>query len=222
MRGRLLAFTLCGAALATVVAMPAQAQTTATSGLQITPIESGFIVAPDVRFTTVNDRSTTLAGVYGGYEFDRTLFVGAAGYWNTNRDRDHELQYGGGVVKWTLFGHNPVSVSVGSLVGAGTATLTRTYGDLFGTPVAIPANLRMGPNGQVITITSSSRISASTPVRLRDDFVVAEPQVTVILKLASWARLDVGGGFRFVGSSRYLDNQLKGASGSVAIRLGSR
>lgn len=208
-------------AVASLFAAPAYAQAPATGGLQITQLENGFVVAPDVRFTTVNDRSTTLAGVYGGYEFDHTLFVGAAGYVNTNRDRDFELQYGGGLVKWTVFGHKPVSISAGSLVGFGSATITRTYGDLFGTPITVPANVRMGPNGQVIT-TTASRIAASTPVRLRDDFMVAEPQLTVILRLASWARLDVGGGYRFVGSSRYLDDQLKGASGSVAIRFGGK
>lgn len=198
---------------------PAAAQ---TGGLQITELENGFVVAPDVRFTTINDRSTTLAGAYAGYEFDRTFFIGAAGYWNTNRERDFETQYGGGVVKWTVFGRKPVSISAGSLVGVGSATLTRPYGDLFGAPVTIPANVRMGTNGRVTTATPASRITASTPVRISDDFVLAEPQITVALRLARWARLDVGGGYRFVGSSDYLKDQLKGGSASIAIRLGSK
>lgn len=221
MTARLLTSLACVFGLTAVFAAPAHAQQApATAGLQVSELENGFVVAPDVRFTTVNDRSSTLAGVYGGYELDKTLFIGAAGYWNTNRDRDFELQYGGGVVKWTLLGHNPVSVSIGSLVGVGSATLTRSYGDLFGTPIAVPANVRMGPNGQVVTTSSASRLSASTQLRIHDDFVVAEPQVTVMMRLAPWVRLDVGGGYRFIGSSRYLDDQLKGASGSVAIRFG--
>lgn len=205
---------LAGAAHAQDPAAPA------AGALQITELENGFVVAPDVRFTTINDRSTTLAGAYAGYEFDRTFFIGAAGYWNTNRERDFETQYGGGVVKWTFFGRKPVSISAGSLVGLGSATLTRAYGDLFGAPVTIPATVRMGANGRVTTTTTTSRITASTPVRVSDDFVLAEPQITVVLRLARWARLDVGGGYRFVGSSDYLKDQLKGASGSIAVRLG--
>src|SRR5215475_3523252 len=58
-------------------AAPAQPMTIET-------IRSGFVIAPDTRFTQVNDRSATLAGVYGGYLLEQTFLVGGAGYWLTN------------------------------------------------------------------------------------------------------------------------------------------
>lgn len=204
---------------ATLLATPARAQQTpSTGGLQVTELENGFVVAPDVRFTTINDRSATLAGAYGGYEMDRTFFIGAAAYWLTNRDDDFKTQYGGGLVKWTFGGHRAVGVSTGAFVGVGSATLSRTYGDVFGVPAGITPNQRMLPNGRPLTV--SSRVTASTPVRIRDEFFVAEPQVNVLWRVAPWMRVDVGGGYRFIGASNLLQDQLRGASGSVALRFG--
>src|SRR5262245_45674764 len=69
--------------------------------MTIETIRSGFVIAPDTRFTQVNDRAATLAGVYGGYLLEQTFLVGGAGYWLTNGSHDFEMAYGGAVVGWT-------------------------------------------------------------------------------------------------------------------------
>src|SRR5262245_42856344 len=73
-------------------AAPAQAQ---AQPMTIETIRSGFVIAPDTRFTQVNDRSATLAGVYGGYLLEQTFLVGGAGYWLTNGSHDFGMAYGG-------------------------------------------------------------------------------------------------------------------------------
>src|SRR4051812_34747871 len=103
---------LAAICIASLMPVAAGAQTVpAPNPLRIEPIDSGFVVAPDARFTSVNDRFATLAGVYGGWLTDRTLLIGAGGYWLANRDDDFEMQYFGGVARWTIGGHRRFGVS---------------------------------------------------------------------------------------------------------------
>ena len=104
------------------------------SVLQIQELPSGFVIAPDVRFTKLNDRSATLVGAYGGWLTERTLLLGAGAYWLTNRSSDFKMQYAGGLIRWTVGGDRRVALSTGALIGGGDATLSRTYGDVFGLP----------------------------------------------------------------------------------------
>ena len=207
------------AALA-VVLMPlaASAQTVApaTSGLEIAEMKSGFIAAPEVRFTTINDRSTTLAGGYAGWHSDGALFIGGAGYFNTNRSRNFEFQTGGALVGYTLFRHSALALTPSLYAGLGSAQLTRPYGEIFDT--SRPG--MMAANGRPSTVANT--IPLSTPVRIRDSFFVAEPRVNGVIGIRPWMRLTVGAGYRFIGDSRWLDNQLKGASGSVGLQFGTK
>jgi hypothetical protein len=104
--------TVCSIGIALLAAVtfaaPAAAQQAAptpATALEIKELEDGFVVAPDVRSSQVNDRTATLAGVYGGWLTDRTLLVGGGAYWLTNRDDDFKMQYAGGLVRWTVGGH---------------------------------------------------------------------------------------------------------------------
>ena len=194
-------------------------QAPATGGLQISPMQSGPVVAPDVRLGQINDRDATLVGGYAGWLTDHRLFIGGAGYWLANRDDDFKVQYGGALVRWTFRGDRAVGLSTGVLLGLGNATLTRPYGDLFDDP----------PNPAATTLRGETRVrfggtrpTDATPVRVRDDFVVAEPQLTAIVRLTPWLSLDAGAGYRFVGASDLLDEQLRGPSGSIALRFGGR
>jgi len=67
--------TLGLAVLTTVVAVPAAAQTPGDSarGLSLEEIDNGWVVAPDFRFTEIDDEATTVAGAYGGYLLDRVI-----------------------------------------------------------------------------------------------------------------------------------------------------
>ena len=210
---------LCIAALLPSAAV---AQTAApASPLKIEPIDSGFVVAPDARFTEVNDKFATLAGVYGGWLTDRTLLVGAGGYWLANRDDNFKMQYFGGVGSWTLGARRKVGLRAGALVGGGSATLAKTYGDLFGEiPAGAPGLSR--DHGLSSRGRGGSPITSATLVRVNEDFFIAEPQVNAVMSLTKWLHLDAGIGYRLIGGADLLNEDLRGISGSVALQLGGR
>ena len=212
-------------------AVPAGAQTTgqapasAGSSLQIQKLQSGFVIAPDAKFTEVNDRQATLVGGYAGWLTDRTFFLGAGGYVLANRDDDFRMQYGGGLARWTFFGDRAVAVSTGVFAGFGDATLARPYGEIFGMPrtAAVSAAAQIGrgrPSGPRFGNTST--ITAETPVRISEYFVMAEPQLNAVWTITPWLSLDAGVGYRFIGATDLLGDQLRGPSGSVAIRFGGK
>ena len=53
-------------------------------------VKSGFLVAPDVKITEVDNSTSELVGAYAGWLTDQTFFIGGGGYWlaNTSGDRD--------------------------------------------------------------------------------------------------------------------------------------
>jgi hypothetical protein len=211
-------------ALCTASLLPsaAAAQTPSpASPLKIEPIDSGFVVAPDARFTEVNDKFATLAGVYGGWLTDRTLLVGAGGYWLANRDDNFKMQYFGGVGSWTIGARRKVGLRAGALVGGGSATLAKTYGDLFGEiPAGAPGLSR--DHGLSSRGRGGSPITSATLVRVNEDFFIAEPQVNAVMSLTKWLHLDAGIGYRLIGGADLLNEDLRGISGSVALQLGGR
>lgn len=230
---RFVLHTLTTAALVAALPASSRAQSNATpasgSGLQITQMQSGLVVAPDVRFTQVNDKQATLAGGYLGWLTDKRLLIGGAGYVLANRNDDFQMQYGGGVVRWTFFADRPVAISTGVFAGFGTATLSRPYGDVFGAPrtVATPTTTTAGRQATVPTPSNrirfgASAITASTPVRIHDDYTLAEPQLNLVWSITPWLRLDAGAGYRFVGNAELLNRQLRGASGSIALQFGAK
>jgi hypothetical protein len=217
-------FVVATAVLGTgiLAARPANAQQQvpqSAPALQIERIQSGFVVAPDAKFTEVDDRFATLAGVYGGWLTDKTLLVGAGAYWLANRDDDFKMQYYGGLVRWTLTGKRALGISAGGFVGFGDATLGRTYGDLF--PSGAP-----GPKDSMrIHDTRDHRgvrppLTSDTRVRVNDGFFLAEPQLNGIWSITSWIRLNAGVGYRFVGATDLLGDELRGPSGSLSIQFG--
>lgn len=229
-RRHLAAALLLVAALSTAAA-PAVAQPTspasapAAQGLQVQRLQSGFVIAPDARFTEVNNRQATLVGGYLGWLTDRTFFLGAGGYVLANRDDNFRMQYGGGLARWTFFGDRAIAVSTGLFAGVGDATLARPYGDVFGAPRTTTPNTSLqSGRGRMggARIGSPSFITADTSVRISDHFVLAEPQLNAVWTITPWLSLDAGIGYRFIGATDLLGDQLRGPSGSVAIRFGGR
>ena len=196
--------------------------TASASGLQISQVQSGLVVAPDVRFTEVNGRQATLAGGYLGWLTDKRLLVGGAGYFLANRHDDFQMQYGGGLVRWTFLADRPVAISTGVFAGFGTATIARPFGDLFNIPTSPAASVPAGRGGNNGRIRFGTSPSADTPVRIHDDYTLAEPQLNIVWSITPWLRLDAGAGYRFVGNAELLNRQLRGASGSLALQFGAR
>jgi hypothetical protein len=208
--------------LAALLPSAAAAQTAPPAGpLKIEPIDSGFVFAPDARFTEVNDQLATLAGVYGGWLTDRTLLIGAGGYWLANRDDNFKMQYFGGVGSWTIGARRKVGLRAGALVGGGSATLAKTYGDLFG---EIPAGATGLSRDHRLSFRGrgGSPITSATLVRVNEDFFIAEPQVNAVMSLTKWLHLDAGVGYRLIGGADLLSEDLRGLSGSIALQLGGR
>ncbi len=222
---RRLLHALAAAVLAAAVPTVADAQSdpaqVSSSGLQISQVRSGLVAAPDIRVTEVNGKQAPLAGGYLGWLTDKRLLIGGAGYVLANRADDFRMQYGGGLVRWTFFADRPVAISTGVFAGFGTATIARPYGDLFDLPTAPAASAPAGrgPNGRIRFGTSPS---ADTPVRIHDDFTMAEPQLNIVWSITPWMRLDAGAGYRFIGNADLTEQQLRGPSGSLALQFGGK
>lgn len=213
-RMRALSFSLV---LGTLVLLPRSAAaqqdpTPPTSRLRVETISTRFVVAPDVRFTEVNDRSATLAGVYAGWLHDRTIFIGGGGYWLANRDDDFKVAYGGPIIGVVAHADRKLAFGARTLLGFGNATLSDTYGVLVG------EQIRFGTRGR--TPGNGRGFNQSTLVAFEDNFFVAEPQVNAVWKITNWLGVDAGVGYRFIAGSDLLDDRLRGLSGSIALQFG--
>lgn len=220
--------TLAVAVLCSMLAVVASAQDQVTpapppnssSGMILERIQSGFVVAPDVKFTTVNDDFANLAGVYGGWLNDRKLLIGAGGYWLTNRSSDFNMGYGGLVVSWNTRTERRVGFDVRTLVGGGTGTVSGRLGDFFVLPN------RPEP-GHASRFRPPFRrpdrgLTEDTPIRLHEGFFIAEPQVDLLLKLTDRLRLTTGVGYRLIAGAETIDDRLRGVTGTIGLQIGGK
>lgn len=192
---------------------------TPQGGLIVERVQNGFVVAPDFKFTSVNGDFANLAGAYGGWLNDKTLLIGAGGYWLTNRSRDFKMAYGGMVVSWLTRTDRRIGFDVRGLIGGGSATVSVRLDDFF----SLPDN-----HGQ---LESVSEFRPPVPIHRQDviadkrfivneGFFIAEPQVDLLVKLTDRFRLAWGVGYRLIGGARDVQDRLRGASGSVALQIG--
>jgi hypothetical protein len=199
---------------------PAQA-----SVLKIEPIQSGFVVAPDVRFTEMNGDFANLVGVYGGWMNDRTLVIGAGGYWLTNRADDFKMAYGGGVIGWLVHGDRRIGFGARALVGGGNATLSSTLGEVMGDlhHDPVPHTVDVARFGSSRGIHGPGRpLPSDTRVVVDADYFVAEPQANVFWTVTPWLQVNAGVGYRLIAGAGNLNDDLRGLSGSLAIQFGGQ
>ena len=177
-------------------------------------MQSGFVFTPEVKFTEVDSEFGTLVGATGGWLTDGRLFIGAGAYWLTGGPAAVDMAYGGGVVEWFSDPGALVSVSIGSLLGFGTATLDTVVGlddaSFFG------SRFERGPFGA----SGRGRGPTSATVRFREDFFVAEPRANLVLNASDWLRIGLGAGYRVVGAAGEFDERLRGFTASVWLQLG--
>ena len=206
----------CSAALAQSTDSAPQAQ---QPSFTIERVESGFVIAPDAKFTEVNSRSATLAGVYGGWMLEHTIMFGAGAYWLANDSRDFKMMYAGPVVEWVVRGERRIGFGARALVGGGTATLGGTLSDLYG--VSSEAAASIFRDGRRIEPRGDRRVTPTSRVIAREDFFIAEPQGIVTLRALDWLHIDAGVGYRVIAGARGLDDKLRGLSGSVSVVFGA-
>jgi hypothetical protein len=190
--------------------------------LVLKPIKPAGLLAIDAKVTQINGGTGTLAGAYGGRLFDDALLIGAGGYGLTKQVGGVNMGYGGFLVGWQTNGNQGFSVGIKGLLGGGQATVPIS-GVTF-VPVAYypPCLPGLPPAGSGPCGISSSSIQPTVrPISYRysTNFLIAEPQLDVILGTKSRVRLDIGAGYRAIGQSGGVDRQLRGATGSVSIQF---
>lgn len=177
-------------------------------------VHGGFLVAPDFKITEVDRKTSGLAGGYAGWLTDGQFFIGGGGYWLQSSDR--KMAYGGLVVQWLARTDKQFGFSARALVGGGQATLSSTVSEIFARP-----DLRGMMFGRLdLDELRHQPVGSSMPIRFREDFFVAEPEVNLLVHLTKHVRLTGGAGYRFIGAKGRDNNRLSGASGSVGLQVG--
>jgi hypothetical protein len=124
------------------------------------------------------------------------------------------MAYGGLVVGWFAGADRRVGFGAKGLIGGGRARLVSSFGDIF------DYDHRDVQRLDAIAPSLGLLIPPQANVRVRDDFLVAEPEATVIVGLTTHVRLTAGAGYRLIGGARGTRNRLQGATGSVALQIG--
>ena len=206
MTQNLLLMRVIAAALA-LGAFPAIATAQGSSGtpanqggpMVIEQVHQRFAIAPEFKVSKFDGATAEFAGAHGGLFLTDTILIGGGVYTLTNGSRGRGMTYGGAVIGWQPWSSGSFGLDVRGLVGIGQGTTT----------------------GIVSILDRDGRESLRGTRRFSRDFVVAEPQADVLVKLTRHFHLAVGGGYRFIGESRLDGNSFSGASGSIALRIGS-
>jgi len=216
----LLTLTIAAVASAQDAAPGAPAST--TGPLVLERIHNSIIVTPDYKVTEVDGDVGQLAGAYVGGVLDDHLLIGGAGYWMTNGSRGTDLRYGGLVVGWQTA---PGRIRFGArgLVGGGQGTLAVPFDRVSDPRVAArvrdarPVVARFGARGDPAIVPPSGTVPS---VRVRDDFMVFEPQVNAVARITNHIAVDVAAGYRLIGLADGLGDRLDGATGSLGLQFG--
>ncbi len=205
--------TLLFAALLVFAGATARSFAQSTETEELEKIQSGFVVAPDFKFSEMDGESANLLGGYAGWLTDRKLFIGAGAYWLTNGSAGSELSYGGALVEWFPRRSEKFNLSFRGLVGAGTGTLGVDIGEVPEAPEGW--FVRRGGRG--------GRFSHRFPstVLVHEGFFVAEPQANASFTFTNWLRLGVGAGYRLIGGASGLESRFRGPTASVSLQFGS-
>ena len=216
-----------------LVGVTASAQEPEAQGrLTVERIRSGLLVAPDLKLTSIDGGSGAVAGLYGGFITDRRLLVGAGAYWLTGGPAGVDMAYGGGLVEWFANPGGRVDLSVRSLFGFGRATLASTVDipaidALHGNPSRLPYdapghgrhwNRRSHKDQQAWN--DNFEWPSSVTYRYRENFLIADPQLSVHLNMTEWLRIGGGAGYRFVGHAGADGERLQGFTASIGLQLG--
>lgn len=198
---------MCLASVMHAVPADAQSNPVGTQGpMTIERLQSGWAIAPEVKVTRFDGGTHTLGGAYGGWVIDNQLLIGAGADWLTDpQHRTRELSYGGGVVQWRRGTQRLFGFTVQGLIGGGSATATGTASVL---------HFDRTDTRKLTPVFTTERLA------FREDFFVAEPSADVLVRLSSHVRLHAGGGYRAVAGAHDLNEEIRGATGTVAVEFG--
>ena len=197
-------------------AQPAAPQPGAPGPLVLEKLESGFVVAPDVKVTDIDGDVGTLVGGYAGWLADGALLVAGAGYWLADGPGDLEMAYGGVLVGWSIDAGSRIRFGARGLVGGGQASLSDTFS--FRVP-SFPFGRDMRAGAGSFHFPGDGEV-VMRRVSFDQGFFIFEPQAVVTVRLLDRLGLDVGVGYRLIGAAGGVEDRLRGVTGSVAIRFG--
>ncbi len=95
-------------------------------------------------------------------------------------------------------------------MGAGSATLTD---EVQVSTLSLRGRPRFFGRG------APDEIDGVRDVRFREGFFIAEPQVNILVSVADWFRITVGGGYRFIGGARGFEDRLRGATATIGLQF---
>lgn len=222
--GRTIARTLSTALALTFMPLTATAQNAPgqrTQGPMIVErVQSGFLVAPEVKVTEFDHQTSELVGAYGGWLSDQLFFIGGGGYWLANRSSDREFGYGGLVVGILPRTEGTIGFGVRTLLGAGRATTVRSVTTIdYPDPrilASMPGDGRPGDTRLILPPTPVTR-----NVRYRSDVFVAEPEANIVVNFSKRFHLTGGVGYRFTGRDRGVRDDFSGVTGTIGLQIGS-
>lgn len=209
--------TFAGVALgvALLVAAPVRAQSTdqtqqpTTGGpLVLRPISSALVFAPDVKVTELHDTTGVLAGGYAGKLIEDTVLLGGAVYVLADPREDVRLWYAGLLTGAPLIRFDDFRVEARGLLGIGRGSVFET----------VSAN-RLGRGRRDDDRAFVDDGSGNVRVRYETDLVVAEPELRFAFALSPAVSVDAGVGYRFTGGRGTLDQELRGVTGAVGLRI---
>ena len=194
-------------------------------------IRSGLLIAPDLKLTSIDGGSGAVAGLYGGFITDRRLLIGAGAYWLTGGPAGVDMAYGGGLVEWFANPGGRVDFGARSLFGFGRATLTSTvdipaFDAFHGHASRLPHAGRGHGRYRGHSSRGGHRAAgnfgwpSSAAFRYHNDFLIADPQLSVHLNVTDWLRIGGGAGYRFVGRAGSDRERLQGLTASIGLQLG--
>jgi hypothetical protein len=167
----------------------------------IEQVHQRFAIAPEFKVSKFDGATAQFAGAHGGLFLTDSILIGGGIYTLTNGSRSRGMTYGGAVVSWQPWGGGLFGLNLRGLMGVGQGTTTST-----------------------ITIADFDRDGRDVfhaTRRESRDFMVAEPQADVAVRLTRHLHLDIGGGYRFIGKPQINGTSFSGASGSIALQIGS-
>ena len=168
--------------------------------------ERGFVFAPEVRITSVDGRFGELAGGHAGWLRPDGVFLGAGAYGLVRGGGRAAMSYGGFVAGFAAPVNDRTRIGVRGLVGIGHATLW----------VPPPPSSDSDPRLTNPYLCDSIIIA----VAAHPYFVVFEPQVTAESRLGRHVSVELAAGYRVIGGASGYESRLRGAFGSVGVRLG--
>jgi len=175
-----------------------QTQANQNGPMIVEQVQQRFAVAPEYKVSKFDGMSAQLVGGHAGLFLTDSIVVGGGFYTLTNGSKGRGLTYGGATIGWQPWSSAGFGLDVRGLLGMGRGTTTDDV---------TLARFR----GDPLTVTR----------RLSSDFLVAEPQADVLVRLTKHLNLSIGGGYRFIGHSDLNGDHFNGATGTIGLRIGS-